>query len=90
MIGQKKDQENLANFFQRLFEVTDGRFFKDEIQVNNQFTKQSFAGFAEVVKLVNDFQKTTKSLGDSRTIVFPRSSLHSLGPLFPFLPAVGK
>ena len=60
-----KDAENLGNFFQRLYEITDGRFFKDEIQVNNQLTKQSFSGFAEVVKLVNDFQKTTKSLGDS-------------------------
>ena len=60
-----KDAENLGNFFQRLYEITNGRFFKDEIQVNNQFTKQSFVGFAEVVKLVNDFQQTTKSLGDS-------------------------
>jgi TP901 family phage tail tape measure protein len=61
----EKDAENLGNFFQRLQEVTDGRFFADEIQVNNQLTKQSFVGFAEVVKLVNDFQQTTKSLGDS-------------------------
>lgn len=59
---EEKDQANLASLFQNLFNATDGRFFREDLD------DQSFKGFAELVKLINAFsEKSKKTLANINT-----------------------